>query len=79
MRQVASVYTVKLGAQDGASMLEYCLIAALIALVVITGVSYFGVRAKSTFCEAKWAIGGQPSVCPAGFLMDCEALQCIPE
>lgn len=44
--------------EKGASMLEYALMAALIAVVAIAAVTFLGREASKTFSEVGSAIGG---------------------
>lgn len=52
----------------GATMLEYALLAALIAIVCLAGVSFLGKEANSTNCKVAAAMVAQ---CPAGQIFDC--------
>ncbi|MCB0361052.1 MAG: hypothetical protein KDD44_15490 [Bdellovibrionales bacterium] len=49
-------------------MLEYALLAALIAIVCLAGVSFLGKEANSTNCKVAAAMVAQ---CPAGQIFDC--------
>lgn len=47
-----------LGSEDGATAVEYAIMVALIAAVVITSVRLLGQNAETTFTDAAAAIAG---------------------
>jgi len=50
--------------EDGVTAIEYALIAALIAVVIIAAVTTTGQRVCETFKAVATALGGSPAACP---------------
>lgn len=50
--------------ESGAAAVEYGLLVALIAAVVITAVTIIGTKLNSTFCSVVAALPGSPAACP---------------
>jgi pilus assembly protein Flp/PilA len=51
--------------EEGAAAVEYGLLAALIAVVVVVAVSTVGNRVCETFRTVATRLGGSPAACPA--------------
>lgn len=50
--------------EEGVTAIEYGLIAALIAVVIIGGVTVIGDRLCETFNTVATKLGGSPAACP---------------
>lgn len=50
--------------ESGAAAVEYGLLVALIAAVVIGAVTIIGTKLNSTFCQVVAALPGTPAACP---------------
>jgi len=50
--------------EEGVTAIEYALIAALIAVVIIAAVTTTGTRVCETFRSVATALGGSPVACP---------------
>ncbi len=50
--------------EKGAAAVEYGLLVALIAAVVIAAVTIIGTKLNSTFCQVVAALPGTPNACP---------------
>ena len=50
--------------EDGVTAIEYGLIAALIAVLIIGGVTVIGKRLCATFFSIATSLGGSPTACP---------------
>lgn len=50
--------------ESGAAAVEYGLLVALIAAVVIGAVTIIGTKLNSTFCQVVAALPGTPAGCP---------------
>ena len=51
--------------EEGATAVEYGLLAALIAVVMVVAVSSVGNRVCETFRNIVTTLGGSPAACPA--------------
>ena len=51
--------------EDGVTAIEYGLIAALIAVLIIGGVTVIGKELCGTFNSIATSLGGSPAACPA--------------
>jgi pilus assembly protein Flp/PilA len=59
MEDIKQIETMELVEEEkGASMLEYALLAALIAVVAIAAVTFLGQQASQTFSEVGTHLGG---------------------
>lgn len=52
--------------EEGVTAIEYALIAALIAVVIIAAVTTTGNRVCETFRSVATALGGSPAACTGG-------------
>ncbi len=68
--------------ERGASLVEYALLVALIAVVCIAAVTFLGSSASTKFNKAGDGIGSVPmvgGVCPSGYNINLAAGNCVPQ
>ncbi len=68
--------------ERGASLVEYALLVALIAVVCITAVTFLGQSASSKVDKAGDSISSLPfdgTVCPVGYILNSTLTTCLKQ